>query len=237
MEYSKRVTAACYSEFRRVNLPPGSLLFTSALTDEGKTFIAIELAMAGAMRAGEDKPILFVDMNSYNREGSLILQQEEQLPGLVNLLAGESDLEACVHETKIPGLFMMPYGEASESFEPLQHLQGLEKAIKKLGEKYRLMIDSGPVFLRNRRNFDPVEIARMVDAVILVILSGKTPREIVLNCQKEIRNYEGNLAGVIMNDRFVRPFRSELSFYLSLLEKIPLVRSPIRYVRARLGIY
>lgn len=220
-------------------MPKGNILITSALKGEGKTFIALELAIARALKLGSSKPVLFIDLNSLNRDGGqILLEGSEQSDGsVVDFLRGQKTLSQCVSETSISGLFIMPYGLPPDDFEPLQHLYQMDNLIKEASKEYQVIIDSGPVFLRNRRNFDPVEIGQIVDAVILVTLSGKTPREVVLRCKKDFESNGAKIGGIIMNDRFVRPFRSEVSRYLSWLEKVPGVRQPVQYFRARLGIY
>lgn len=236
-----RSSVACYSEFRRIPLPEGVLLFTSALAKEGKTFIAIELAMSQAMRLGSKKPTLFIDMNSYNRQGSSILmppmEEESTPPGLIELLLDEKSMEECIYATDIPRLFLLPYGNFTMDFEPLQHLRSLEYLIRDRLQEYSIIIDTGPIFLRNRRNFDPVEIGAMTDAVLLVVLSGKTPREVILHCKHDLESFGGKIVGIIMNDRFVQPFRSDIARYLDLLEKIPVIKKLIQYLRARMGLF
>ena len=238
MELSQIINIASYSEFRRINLKGGVMLFTSALSDEGKTFIAVDLAISEALKLGSDKAVLFVDLNSFNHEGSNILAKGSLMnKGIVDILLNKNSAEDCIQATEIDNLFLLPYGNPPPSFEPLQYLKPLGKLISEDLKNYTIFIDSVPVFLRNRGNFDPAEISQIADATYLVILAGKTPREVVLKSKEDIESFGGNIGGIIMNDLFVKPLRSEISFYLSLLEKIPILRSPLAYLRARIGIY
>jgi len=232
-----RIQVAVYSEFRRVPLPEGVLLFTSALSREGKTFITTSLAIAESYKLSMEKPVLFVDLSSYNQEGGSILTENKALPGVADIVGHGKKPEKCIHQTVVPNLFVLPYGNAPVGFEPITCLSALKILIGQLSEKYRIIIDTVPVFLRNRGNFDPVELSLLADATFLIILAGKTPMEVIQRSKLEIENAGGKLGGVIMNDRFVRPLRNELGMYLRWLEWIPFVKYPVRYLRARLGIY
>lgn len=240
MKITKEIRTAYFSEFRRIKLPDGVILFTSALAGEGKTFITIELAIGAALRLGNHKKVLIIDLNSYNNGAAKDLLGDKILAdakGIVNVLTNENSVDKCIYPTHVPKLSIMPYGKASETFEPLEHLQKLNDLIQNELNEYLIFIDAGSVFVRNRRNFDPSEIAQIADHVILIVMSGKTPRELVLKCKKDISRCGGKVSGVIMNDLFVKAFRSEIAGYLSWFEYLPIIRIPVRYLRARFGIY
>ena len=240
MNITKEIRRAYFSEFRRISLPERVILFTSALANEGKTFIAMELAIGAALRFGHNQKVLFIDMNSFNQAGSIDFLGKEkalQSKGVVNILAGDAEVESCVYPTHVPRLSIMPYGKDVDDFEPMEHLQKLDHMIHNQFKDYLIFIDAGSVFVRNRRNFDPTEIAQIADHVILIVLSGKTPRELIMKCKKDIEGCGGKIFGIIMNDMFVKAFRSEVAGYLSWLEYIPLIKKPVRYLRARFGIY
>ncbi len=241
MNMKHQIGVASYSEFRRVILPEGSSLFTSSLSNEGKSFIATELAISKALRLGSKKPVLLLDLNSVDRQASSILfesgSETTEKVGIVDVLLGKESRESAVYPTPVSRLYIMPYGTAPPDFEPILYLQILKKILQEVSEEYTIIIDACSVFLRNRRNFDPVEIAQIVDNVILVIQSGKTPRELVLRSKQEIESSGGVIGGIIMNDRFVKAFRSELAQQIAWVAKIPLIKYPIRYLQARLGLY
>ncbi len=239
MNIAQRINIACYSEFRRISLSPGVTFLVSALAKEGKTLIATELAISNAMKGGNKKPILIVDLNSFNQTaGNLLLTDKQgEITGLVDFMKNRVALSDCIHTTEIPRMFLLPYGTPDDDFEPLQHLAFLEDLIKNKLKQYTVIVDTGAIFMRNRRNFDPVEICASADSILLVILSGKTPREIVQHCLKNIEAMGAKVDGIIMNDFFVKPFRSQIAQYLSWIAKIPGAKKPINYIRARLGIF
>lgn len=236
---SDLIAGACFSEFRRIALPDGVSLFTSALSGEGKTFVCTRLAIAHALKRGRQKPLLLINLNSLSAQGTenLLPRDQDQASGIVDIFSRKVRLKNCIYPSIIPGLFVLPYGQPSQDFEPLQHLRTLKQMIDRLRQHFIILIDTCASFTRNRRNFDPAEISPIADHVYFILLAGKTPREVVMRCTKEFESCGGHVAGIIMNDRFVRPLRSEVSTYLSCLEKIPLIRIPLRYIRHRLGIY
>ena len=236
-DWALRIRTASYSEFRRIPLPKGVVLITSALSREGKTFIATSLAIAQAYKLGTEKPVLFVDLNTFNREGGAILARDPNLPGVANILRGRASYEACIQATPVPNLFVLPFGVVPDGFIPMTYLGALQILIQRLSRQYQIIIDGVPVFLRNRNNFDPVELSLLAEGTVLIVLAGKTPYEVIAKSRQDIENMGGTVVGVIMNDRFVRSFRSEIAGYLRWFEKIPVIKHPIGYLRARLGIY
>lgn len=232
----ENIAIASYSEFRRLQVAQGAMMITSALAKEGKSFIALELAISKALRVGSDRPILLVDMNPLSQENSQLLVSEPG-PGLIGALLEKEEIANCVLPTEVNQLFILPLGDMPGDFIPLVYLKKLKVFIAELAKSYLLILDAGPVFLRNRNNFDPAELGQMVGSVYLVVLSGKTPRELVAKSQADLESANANLAGVILNDRFVKPMRSEVADILSKLEKIPLVGNGVTYLRQKLGIF
>jgi hypothetical protein len=151
---------------------------------------------------------------------------------------GKESIDNCIMPTQVPNLFVLPYGSSISGFEqPLRYLHQLNSLIEEKRKDYLIYIDSVPIFTSSSGQFDPAEISKIVDNTFIVVLTGKTPREVVLRSKKDIEVCGSSVENIIMNDRFVKSFRSELGYYLSWLEKIPLVNHPVRYLRARLGIY
>ena len=113
-----RRSSRSYSEFRRINLQGNVFLFTSALSNEGKTHIISHLAIAQALKLGQRKPILFMDLNSFNQEGGTIFKKPKTSTskdlGLAHVLLGQANLKECIFPTQIPRLFVLPFGQVFE---------------------------------------------------------------------------------------------------------------------------
>jgi len=81
------------------------ILVCSAQPDEGKTFCAINLALS--MAAEKDVEILLVDADFAKPDVSKRLGMGEG-PGLLDALAGQIDVEACIVDTDVPQLAILP---------------------------------------------------------------------------------------------------------------------------------
>lgn len=247
-----RIQVSAYSEFRRIPLPRGAILITSALSKEGKTLVATTLAIAESFRINIKKKTLFIDL-TYNRHGGTLFTDEKNAKGIAEILTKKATVKECIRQTtlpdKLPNLYVLPFGNAPDDFEPIVHLSDLQDLIKTLSDEYRIIIDSVPVFLRNRGNFDPVELSQIVTTTFIVVLAGKTPMEAIQKSKTDIETSQGNVSredvqkgkeitpkretnggtygtgskgrivGVILNDQFSRPILADIALYLGWLEK------------------
>jgi DNA-binding NarL/FixJ family response regulator len=230
IDINRRMMVARYTEIRRIVLPEGSLLFTSVNSKDGTSVVATEIAMSRAQAPDRKKPILFIDLNSYHQLGASYLLEDkyhDKLPGIVDILTMKASLQACVYPTKVPNLYVIPYGNAGSNFDPVEHMPKLKRLITDVSYQYRLLIDICNLSARNRYNFDPIEVAQIIDRVMLVVLSSKTPREAILQGKIEIESYGGEIGGIIMNDYETVSFQKDMRRFLNWLKRdlIPTIKN------------
>ena len=84
-------------------------MLTSALSGEGKSFMALNLA-ASLARIGNRVVLVDADLRSPTLHRAFNLTP---MSGLVSYLAGETEFQACLQTTQIPGLFLVPAGGTS----------------------------------------------------------------------------------------------------------------------------
>ena len=84
------------------------VLVGSAKPNEGKTYCAINLALS--MASERDYEILLVDADFAKPDILGRLGSSERKPGLLDALAGNADVEACILSTDIPNLSLLPAG-------------------------------------------------------------------------------------------------------------------------------
>jgi len=179
---------------------PFCCMITSAAWGEGKTTLTAGLGLIAARRA--DKRILAIDMNWYS-------------PGLhhcFGLTAGwdlkdycrDRNLETLIHPSGAANLDILTAPASSgdggsSSAESAGVAQGI---LKQAREVYDLILmDTAAVFPTNRRMIDPVVLGNASDAVILVVLSGVTPRQQVMRARVLLESSGGGVAGVVVNCR------------------------------------
>ncbi len=121
---------------------PQTLLFTSALSAEGKTTIAVNLAR---LLARSGLRVVLVDADVRGGGLKQILNGSAQL-GVFDYLRGEAGAEAVVHPTECEGLSMVPLGTRTDHFEGLFLRPQLGDLIVELRQKADFVIlDGAPI--------------------------------------------------------------------------------------------
>lgn len=153
--------------------PPKTIMVTSAVPNEGKSFVSANLAISIAKST--KKPVFLIDCDL--RRPSLHRYFGHDVSGgLSAYLAGECAYAELFIKTKINKLFVIPGGESSEtSFEMLSSKK-MAKLISGLRRKYKnayIVIDSAPAPLTAEGSV----LAQLVDGVALVVRHSQTRRE------------------------------------------------------------
>ena len=170
-----------------------SLLVTSTMPGEGKTWITSNLGIAFAQ---SDKKVVIIDSDM--RKGRLHNVFETKIfPGLSNYLAEDKkSIKDYLIKTEVENLWIIPAGNVppnpSELLSTERMLQGLEE-LKRTFDV--VLFDSTPCMLVT----DAVIISRIVDATMIVSSHKLTKMENLKTVQKNIENVGGKIAGVIIN--------------------------------------
>lgn len=144
----------------RLDHPPQALLIASSLPGEGKTTLAVNLAVALAQQA----PTCVVDCDQRNSVLSSIFRSASR-PGLGEVLAGTVPLSQAVRDTHIAGLCVLPCGQASDSAYDLGGREAMKEALNTLRQRFTyIIIDSPPVLPYS----DGRVLSTLVDGVVFV---------------------------------------------------------------------
>ena len=177
-----------------------SMVVTSTMQGEGKSFIAANLAVTFA-QAGKNTIIIDADMR---RPRQHKIFENDMYPGMSNYLSGdrlsktsrEITLNDCIYKTKITNLSIMPAGNIPPNPSELLLSGNLKKLIDQLEENFDVIIfDGAPCLLVT----DATIIARKVNYTILVASQNKTKIEDLKEAQRKIKHVGGHLAGVVLN--------------------------------------
>jgi capsular exopolysaccharide synthesis family protein len=173
--------------------PPKFILFTSATPSEGKTTTASNLACVLAQR---DTRVLLIDAdlrrpNVHHRFGLT------GKVGLTTLLAGTTTLEESIqHVPEIPNLDILPSGPVPPFPTELLSSDSMVSLIERLGHIYNhIVIDSPPILSVT----DGVILARMAEAVVLVIRHGKSSRHVIRRARDLLARSGAPITGVVLN--------------------------------------
>lgn len=168
-----------------------SLLVTSALAGEGKTYIASNLALIIARQPGTK--VLLLDANT-RCPGLHFALGAPCSPGLTEYLSEKASLEEILQHGKQWNLCFIASGRPVAN--PGELLAGLR--MKKLLDRICptfdwIIIDSPPVLVSS----DPIVLADMVDGVLQVVAAGTTDREDARRASREFK--DSKLLGVVLN--------------------------------------
>lgn len=170
-----------------------TLVFTSAVPEEGKTFTSINCAVTFALQ-GEKTLIVDSDMRRPSVHRGL-LGGEERI-GLTDYLSGQATLDQVIGSTPVEGLSIITAGRKAPNPAELLLQADIPALLAKLLERFdRVIIDSAPVNAVS----DTLHIAGPAKEVILVVRSEKTPVRVVQRSLSQLRKSGTHLAGLVLN--------------------------------------
>lgn len=172
---------------------PKVIQVSSAMSSEGKSTVALYLASSHAL-TGDNVLIIDGDMRRPSLHRRLNVPNRN---GLSSVLSGKADLKDVVIKTGIRNLSFIPSGPpVAESGEFLSSLEMRDMLRELRGIYSRIIIDSSP-FLGPA---DSYLLTQLTDGIVLVVLSGKTERDMVLKVLKNLEAMKANVLGCVLND-------------------------------------
>lgn len=181
-------------QFASVDNEIQTLLVTSTLPGEGKSFISANLAVSFA-QAG--KKVLLVDCDLRKGRQHKIFKISGKR-GLSTLLIHEAkDFGDYVYSSKIDGLYVMPRGVFPPNPSELLSSKKNEALIKELKKHFDIIIlDGAPCSGLS----DSLVLSSLVDKVLLVSSVNYTPKTELKNTKKALENVGANIAGCVANN-------------------------------------
>ncbi len=170
-----------------------TLLITSARSGEGKTLIAINLAISIAQEY--DKTALLVDANLKNPMVHTYLGINID-KGLADVLLKNAQIEEVLINPSISRFIVMPAGKKLLDSAELLNSPTAEIIFHDIKTHYpeRLIILDSPALLTSA---DPLVLADYADAVLMVIEAEKTPAEDIKAAIELLKDKP--LIGVVLN--------------------------------------
>ncbi|MBX3234788.1 MAG: polysaccharide biosynthesis tyrosine autokinase [Nitrospiraceae bacterium] len=172
----------------------GALLITSPGPSDGKSTLAVNLAIAMAQL--ESMQVLLIDADLRNhRRPNLLELTDAQPKGLTDYLEGEVTFEEIVHHNGQPNLYLIPPGKAtaypSELLSTVR-MRGLLAQCRAQG--YFVIIDTPPVGLFS----DAAILGSQVDGVVIVVGAGQADRNMCQLAAQKITKAGGTILGAVL---------------------------------------
>ena len=174
-----------------VDRPPKVIHVTSARPGEGKTTIAVSLAISAAS-AGLKVVLLDADLRHPAASRLFKLEQEK---GLVDLLIGGTTADDVSTFYKDLKLTVIPAGSKSLNPPDVLGSERMKALISRLGETFDyVVLDTPPV----GPVVDAVIVANLADKTIFAIQWASTPRELIETSIQQLSTHK-RVAGVVFN--------------------------------------
>jgi len=179
--------------FPSTGRPPKSIMVTSALPGEGKSFVCANLAVSIAK--GIEEHVLLIDAD-IRKPTIHIIFGLEQASGLSQYLVTGSDVSRHFAKSTIPKLTILPAGKPPENPMELLTTQKMKALLEEVAQRYEdryIVIDSAPPSLAT----ETAAIANYVDGIIIVVKAGRTPRNAVSELIEQLGKEK--ILGIVMN--------------------------------------
>jgi len=170
--------------------PYRTLIVTSPAPSEGKTTVAVSIAIAMA-QAGQN--VVLVDCDLRRPRIHRVFGRNASVGVTTALLEGGSP-EAMT--TQIPNLSIIPAGPIPPNPSELFHSKRFQEFLSRLSADYdRVIIDTPPVVTVT----DAAVLSTLVDGVVLVVRAFATTKELARHAVRALRDVGGRPVGAVLN--------------------------------------
>ncbi|MBX3187444.1 MAG: polysaccharide biosynthesis tyrosine autokinase [Labilithrix sp.] len=190
--------------FMNPDEPFRRILVTSAAPSEGKTTVAVSIAVSLA-QGGQRVCIIDCDLRRprlhriFDRAGDI---------GLMNALLGEATIEEVAKPTIVPNLSCIPCGPIPPNSADVVSSDKFRRFLDDLSEQFdRIVLDSPPVIAVT----DSAILSTLVDGVVFVVRAFKTSAALCRSGLRTLLDVDAPIAGAVLNA--VNLNRHEYSYY------------------------
>jgi succinoglycan biosynthesis transport protein ExoP len=165
---------------------------TSTLPGEGKTTVALNLALAHAQTART----LLIDCDMRRADVSRVVGLGEGAKGLTNLVAGTAKPSECIAVLNNANLSVLPVGDIPPNPLELLLSQRFKNTLKALTSHFEvIVIDSPPVEMVS----EAMVLAPLATSSVVVVRAAHTPAPLVRKTLQRLTRAGGSILGVVVN--------------------------------------
>jgi protein-tyrosine kinase len=191
-----------------------TIMVTSAVQGEGKSFVATNLAIGFAQDFDLHSLLVDCDLRNPSLAPRFGFQNKR---GIADYLVGTEDISAFLIKTNLDKLSLLTCGSIQGNPSELMGSNKMASLVKELKSRYSdrfIIFDSTPLLATSEAEI----LTKLVDGIIVVVRAGKTPRETVEQAMALLG--KDKILGVVLNDvefkssgLFLRYFGSDGYYY------------------------
>lgn len=186
-----------------------SLVVTSASPAEGKSFTAVNLALAQSQL---ELPVLLADLD-LRRPVLHNLFQCERTPGFSDFLLAEKPLEECVRRIEGSNLYLLPAGSSVKNPLELLNMRHVKQTLQGLRNIFNwVILDTPPLLFSADANL----LSTLTDGTLIVVRIGSTTYDSVIRAMQTL--CENNVLGIVANGARAGELYSKYTYYYSKQE-------------------
>ena len=186
-----------------------AIVVTSASPAEGKTFTAINLALAQAQL---EAPVLIADLD-LRRPVVHNMFQCEKAPGFSDFLLADRRLEDCIRRIEGTNLYFMPAGTQVRNPLELLNMKQVKFSIDAFRKVFNwVILDTPPLLFSADANL----LATLTDGTLIVVRIGSTTYDSVTRAMQSL--CENNVLGIVANGARAGELYSKYTYYYTKSE-------------------
>lgn len=178
--------------FLHVDDPIGSIVITSSIPNEGKSFVAQKLSEAIAT-SGKSVLLMEADLRRRSLASRIGIHVSY---GLYSVLSGAVPVSEAAVATHTANMYFLDAEPNIPNPSDVFGSKRFSHLIEKLAQSYDyLVIDTPPV----GAFVDAAILSRISDATLLVVRENFTKKDQIKDAYEQLKRAGGNLSGVVMN--------------------------------------
>ena len=181
-------------QFSSVDEDIKTILITSSIPGEGKSFISANLAISFAQT---DKRVLIVDCDMRKGRQHRIFKLSNS-KCLSNLLIDDmTNLKDYINKTSVPGVHVITRGTVPPNPSELLNSKKNADLLRVLKAKYDVIIYDG---VPCNGLPDSIIMSKLVDKVLIVSSDSMTPKSVLESTKKQLESVNAPIAGDVLNN-------------------------------------